>query len=417
MRVIVLGAGVIGITSAWYLSRRGFDVTVVERAEGPALETSFANGGQISVSHAEPWANPGAPWKVLKWLLREDAPLLFRLRSDPVQWRWCLQFLRECTPARTAANIRNIFNLSLYSRQALQQLRAETGIAYRHLETGILHFYTDAREYAAELPQAELLRQLGVDRQPVTPDEIVAIEPALAGMADQLVGGTYTASDESGDAHIFTQQLTYRCAAAGVTLHYDTSVLGIERHGDQVTGIRVRSPQGEQRLQADAYVVALGSYTPQLLAPLGMRVPIYPAKGYSATFPVLDSSRAPQVSVTDDARKMVFTRLGNELRVAGTAELTGYNLDLNTIRCEALTQRTAELFPGAVALERVRYWTGLRPATPSNVPIIGRSPLRNLYINSGHGTLGWTMACGSGLALADLVSGQPPEVAFAFIGR
>jgi D-amino-acid dehydrogenase len=417
MNILILGAGVIGTTSAWYLAKSGHDVTVIDRQPGAGLETSFANGGQISVSHAEPWANPSAPIKIMQWLAREDAPLLFRLRADPAQWMWGLRFLRECMPARARHNIAQIVNLGLYSRASLRELRRETGIEYDHLEHGILHFYTSQRELDAALEPTRLMRELGCDRQIKTPDECVAIEPALAGVRDRLVGATYTPSDESGDAHRFTQGVAALAAQAGVNFRYGTTVLGLEREGDALSCVRLIDAAGRvSSLRADAFVVALGSYSAPLLRSIGIRVPIYPAKGYSVTMDIADASRTPTVSLTDDEYKLVYSRLGDRLRIAGTAELNGYDMSINEARCQAIVKRTIELFPGAGRRDSALFWTGLRPATPSNVPLIGRSRYPNLYLNTGHGTLGWTHACGSARALADLVSGRRPEVDFGFLG-
>ena len=421
MKVIVLGAGIVGTATAWFLNKAGHEVTVLERQPGAARETSFANGGQISVSHAEPWANPSAPLKILQWLGREDAPLLFRLRPEWLQWKWGLHFLRECTSARTAANIRQIVAIAEYSRQTLQAVRAETGIEYDALTRGILHFYTDPGEFEASLPAARLMRELGCPRESVGPDDVVKIEPALAGMREKIVGGDYTATDESGDVHKFTTGLAARAAAAGVDFRYNTTVtrLLVEGAGAaaRIAAAEIIDGDGRHRtLRADAFVVALGCFSQPLLKPLGIDLLIYPGKGYSATYRITDPSAAPTVSLTDDGHKLVFSRLGDSLRVAGTCELNGYSRALNSARCEALTRRTRELFPQACDYGNPIYWTGLRPLTPSNVPYIGRTRYPNLYLNTGHGTLGWTMGCGSGKAIADIVSGRQPEVDFAFTG-
>jgi len=414
MRVLVLGGGVIGMTAAWYLAEDGHDVTLVDRERGPGLETSFANGGQISASYAEPWSNPAAPWKILKWLGRADAPLLFRPRADWRQWRWGMQFLLECLPSRTQHNTIQCLNLALYSRDCLKALREKTGIEYDHLERGILQFYTDPEEFEHGVAAAALMREFGCDRVVRTPDECVAIEPALAAARSRLAGGIFTASDESGDAYLFTVRLAALAAARGVRFRWSTTVAALTAEGDRIAGVQVTDANGAKEvLEADAIVVALGSYSPFLLKPVGVRCLVYPAKGYSMTIDVGAHAGAPVVSLTDLAWKVVLTRLGNRLRVAGTAELSGYDTTLNALRCEALKRRTFELFPDAGDPASAVFWTGLRPATPSNVPLIGPTRYRNLWLDTGHGTLGWTMACGSARALADAIGGRKPQLDFA----
>lgn len=415
MRVLVLGAGVIGVTAAWYLAADGHEVTVVDRQAGPALETSFANGGQISASHAEPWANPGAPRKILQWLGREDAPLLFRLRADPHQWRFALAFLRECLPWRTRRNTIQCLNLALYSRDCLKALRDATGIEYDQQQRGILEFYTDVREFDDSAKAAARMREQGVDRDVKTVDQCIAIEPALASARERLEGGIYTSTDESGDAHRFTEELARLAAARGVTFGWQVSVEALAAEGDAIVGARCVSAEGGvENMTADAYVVALASFSPFVLRPLSVSCPVYPAKGYSATLTIGSHRGAPTVSLTDIAAKIVIARLGDRLRIAGTAELSGYGIDLNAVRCAALVKRTFELFPDAGERDSAQFWAGLRPATPSNVPLVGRTRYRNLFLDTGHGTLGWTMACGSGRALADIMSGRSPQVDFAF---
>ncbi|GHU28593.1 D-amino acid dehydrogenase small subunit [Betaproteobacteria bacterium] len=411
MKVLILGAGVVGVCSAWYLSRAGHQVTVVDRQPNAGLETSFANGGQISVSHAEPWSNPHAPLRALSWMGREDAPLLFRLRLDAALFDWSWRFLRECTPGRTRDNIRDIVRLALYSRDALGRLREETGIRYDHLERGILHVYTDQKEFEAAIEAARIMREFGCERYPVDVAKCVEIEPALSATRSILVGGDFTAADESGDARVFTQNLAGLCRDRGaVDFRFGVTVERLLAAGGRIDGVTVRSEAGRETLRADAYVAALGSYTPLLLRPLGIRLPVYPAKGYSATIPLSADSDAPTVAMTDDGHKIVFSRLGQRLRVAGTAEFNGYNTELNEVRCQALTTRTHELFPELRPAGEAEFWCGLRPTTPSNVPFIGQSRLPNLYLNTGHGTLGWTMGCGSGRVLADIISGKTPEI-------
>jgi D-amino-acid dehydrogenase len=410
VRVVVLGAGVVGVAAAWFLREAGHEVLVLERQPAAGMETSFANGGQISVSHAEPWANPGAIRKILKWLGRADAPLLFRLRADPQQWLWGLRFLLECLPGRSRRNIVQLVRLGLYSRSALRILRRQTGIRYDHLERGILHLYTEARDFEAATRTAELMRGLGVDRVPKSVDECVAIEPALAAARRRIAGGTYAASDESGDAHAFTKALAALCEKREVQFEYGSAIEGIEATGDRVEGVRIAGGH----VRGDAYVIALGSYSPLLLRPIGVRLPIYPAKGYSVTLPVKDPAAAWSVSLSDEAHKLVFSRLGDRLRIAGTAELTGYDTSINEVRCRAILRRTMELFPQAGDAAKADFWAGLRPATPSNIPLIGRTRYTNLFLDTGHGTLGWTHACGSGRAIADILSGRTPEVDFTF---
>ena len=413
MKIVILGAGVIGVASAWYLTLAGHRVTVIDRQATAALETSFANGGQISVSHAEPWANPHAPLRALAWMPREDAPLLFRLRRDAALFDWSWRFLRECTPQRTRQNIRQILALAIYSRQCLRALRAETGLHYDHLERGILHIYTDRREFASAIKAAAVMREFGCERRTVSVDECLAIEPALIPARSLLVGGDFNREDESGDAHLFTQGLARLCERHGVEFHYGVNIDQLRLANGKIAAVVA----GDVEFRGDVYVAALGSHTPLMLRPLGLHLPIYPAKGYSATIALTDDSIAPQVSLTDDGHKLVFSRLGQRLRIAGTAEFNGYNTELNSVRCQALLKRATQLFPELRPAAPPAFWCGLRPATPSNVPLIGRTAIDNLYLNTGHGTLGWTMACGSGAALADLVSGRRPEPAFNFLNH
>ncbi|HYD81248.1 MAG TPA: D-amino acid dehydrogenase [Paucimonas sp.] len=420
MKVVVLGAGIVGTASAWFLNKAGHDVTVVERQPGVALETSFANGCQISVSHAEPWANPAAPLQLLKWLGREDAPLLYRFRAEWLQWRWGLRFLGECLPARTAANMRRIYALADYSRRVLQTMRAETGLEYDREARGILHFYTDAREFEHAAKAASLMRDFGCPRATVDADEVVRIEPALAHLRSRIVGGDYTPTDESGDVYKFTHGLAARASQAGVAFRFNCTATRFAATGTgdaaRISGLEIIDAEGRHRmLDANAFVVAAGSFSTPLLKPLGIDLLIYPGKGYSATFTVTDAAAAPRVSLTDDGHKLVISRLGDRLRVAGTCEFSGYTRELNPARCAMIARRTQELFPGACNYAEPQYWTGLRPLTPSNVPYVGKTRFSNLYLNTGHGTLGWTMGCGSGQAIADIIAGRRPEVDFPFL--
>ncbi len=403
MRVAVLGAGVIGVTSAWYLARARHEVTLVDRQPQAGMETSFANGGQVSAGHAQPWARPSVLPKVLKWLGREDAPLLFRPRADVAQWRWALGFARECMPGRFEHNSRQLAGLASYSQSCLKELRTETGIQYDQLGKGILQFCTEQADFDA----------LAAHGGTKTAAECLAIEPTLRDSTVPVVGGVYTPGDESGDAHEFTVQLARMAQARGVRFLRDTVVEGLEVAGGRVVAARA----GGRRLEAEAFVVSLGSYSPLLLAPLGISIPVYPLKGYSITIALSPESAAaaPTVSLSDEGHKLVMSRLGDRLRCAGTAELNGYDTSINKVRCAAILNRIEKLFPALAGSSDVKFWAGLRPATPSNVPLIGRTRYENLYLNTGHGTLGWTLAAGSGRALADLVSGHRPQADFRFL--
>lgn len=410
----MLGAGVVGTSSAWFLREAGHEVTVIDRRAGVAREASLANGGQVSASHAEPWANPQAPATILRSLGRADAPLLVRLQPELQQWLWGLAFLVECLPSRTAANIRAILRLALLSRSTVKAMRRELGLEYDCVERGILHLYTDRAKFEATRQAATLMTELGCERRTISGAEAVALEPALAPLAARIAGADYCAEDESGDAFEFTRALSARAIERGVQFVFDTTVLRILSGGGRVDGAEVAGPDGwPRRIDADAIVVCLGVHTPQVLAPLGMRPQIYPGKGYSATFDVTSPARAPTVSLTDDEYKLVFSRFGARLRVAGTAEIGGWSTALNTERCQALTRRVQELFPDACDYSGPRYWAGLRPVTPSNVPYIGSTRLAGLYLNAGHGTLGWTLGPGCGRLIADLVSGRTPAVPLA----
>ncbi|HEX5611126.1 MAG TPA: D-amino acid dehydrogenase, partial [Burkholderiales bacterium] len=349
--------------------------------------------------------------KILKWLGREDAPLLFRLRADPQQWAWGLRFLAECFPGRNRANAAQLLRLGMYSRTALRDLRRATGITYDEQTRGILHFYLSEAELAASARMSEYMRKLGSDRALKNAAQCVAIEPALGALGERLAGGTYSQEDESGDAHKFTLALAERCAAKGVRFENHVTIERIVAEGDRISQV---DTQGVAPLRADAYVLCLGSYSPHFARPLGIPLAIYPAKGYSVTMPVKNAASAWTVSLTDEAYKLVFSRFGERLRIAGTAELTGYDTSIREARCRAIVNRTLELFPDSGDATQAQFWAGLRPATPSNVPYIGRTRYRNLYLNTGHGTLGWTHACGSGRALAEIVSGRNPEVNFTF---
>jgi D-amino-acid dehydrogenase len=428
MQVTVLGAGIIGVSTAWHLLQRGHEVTLVDRQPDAALETSFANAAQISVSYCEPWANKDAPLKTLKWMFSDESPLLFRPQLDWAQWRWGLQFLAQCNDAAFVRNVAQLVALGAYSHAALKDVVADTGIEYHRLERGIAHYYTDQKSFDGAAEAAAVMQRFGVQRSVVSRAELLAIEPALQAFGERIVGGTYTKSDESGDARVFTQKLAALCAQRGAQLLWGHDVEQLESDGSEVRQVRVRDrATGVARaLKADAFVVACGSYTTPLLKSVGLHVPIYPGKGYSATLPLLQPERAPSVSMIDDQMKCAISRLGNQLRVAGTIELGGFDLSLDTPlarkRCEMLVRRIEQVFPG-VADTRTpaqggnpQFWCGLRPATPTNIPLIGRTRLRRLWINAGHGTLGWTHGAGSGKALAELIHGEQPAMTFGFQG-
>ena len=416
MKIAVLGAGVVGVTTAWYLAAAGHDVVVLDRATGPALETSFANGGQVSVSQTEPWANPGAPGQVLRWLGREDAPLLFRLRADPALFAWGMRFLLECLPGRTRRNTLDALALGLYSRDALRALRAELALDYDQQTRGILQLYEHEATLAEAAQRARELTARGCRVDVLTREQCLAAEPALVHAQVTIAGGTYAPEDESGDACKFTAALAHHCRERGVEFRFGSEVAALRCEADVLRSVVVKERSGRtDELTADACVVSLGSHSTPLLRSAGIAIPVYPVKGYSVTIPIEDPAAAPTASITDEAHKIVISRLGERLRAAGTAEMAGYDTSLNRVRCEAIRNRARLWFPRASSYDRVEYWTGLRPATPGNVPLIGRTRIANLFVNTGHGTLGWTLACGSGKALAEIVAGRRPGLAFPFL--
>ena len=440
MKVVVLGAGIIGISTAWHLAERGHSVTVVDRQPGAALETSFANAAQISVSYCEPWANRDAPLKALKWMFSSQAPLLFRPQFDLQQWLWSLKFLAQCNDTAFERNVQQLVALGAYSHLALKDVVAATDIDYHRLERGIAHYFTDPKAFASAGAAAALMRKYGVNRHVVTTAELLKIEPALNTFASQIVGGTYTPSDESGDARVFTQALSERCAQKGVEFMYGHDVLRLNKMGSAINSIAVcasntlargtndaqNTAKNEILITADAFVVACGSFSAPLLRGVGVSLPIYPGKGYSATFKLLKPDAAPFVSMIDDQVKCAMSRLGDYLRVAGTIEVGGYDLSLDTplakARCAMLAKRVEQVLPGVcdTRLESEggtpNFWAGLRPATPTNIPYIGQTKVGKLWVNAGHGTLGWTHGAGSGKALAELISGQKPALKFGFSG-
>ena len=406
MRVIVLGSGVIGVTSAYYLARQGHQVTVVDRQPGPALETSHANAGQVSPGYSAPWAAPGIPLKALKWLVTKHAPLVVRPQLDPAMWAWMAQMLRNCTAARYAVNKSRMVRLAHYSRDCLQALRDETGITYDARQQGTLQLFRSHKQLAAAQGDIAVLEQYGVPYELLDVAGCVAAEPGLAGVAHKLVGGLRLPLDETGDCHLFTTRLAERAAGLGVEFRYDTAIEALEGDADGIAGVRTATGV----LEADRYVVALGSYSTALLKPLGLRLPVYPVKGYSITVPITDASAAPESTIMDETHKVAVTRLGDRIRVGGTAELAGYSTALRDARRGTLEHVVTDLFPRGGDVARSSFWCGLRPMTPDGTPIVGATPYANLVLGTGHGTLGWTMAAGTGRVLADQVGGLRPAI-------
>ena len=406
MRVLILGSGVIGTTSAWYLRQAGHEVTVLDRQPGPALETSFANAGQLSFGYTSPWAAPGVPLKAVKWLFQEHAPLAIRPTADIAQYRWLWQMLRNCTAGRYAINKARMVRMSDYSRDCINELRAATGIDYEGRQLGTTQLFRTQQQLDAAAQDIEVLRQYGVPYEVLDRQGIVRVEPALAGTADTLVGALRLPEDQTGDCQLFTHKLAALAAAAGVEFRFDQDVAGLQRDGDRITGVRI----GGRLETADRYVVALGSYSPQLLAPLGMRLPVYPLKGYSLTLPITDPAMAPTSTILDESYKVAVTRFQDRIRVGGMAEVAGFDLSLDPRRRATLEKVVGDLYPHGGDLSRAEFWTGLRPATPDGTPVVGATPYRNLFLNTGHGTLGWTMAAGSGRYLADLMDGRTPQI-------
>jgi len=409
MRVLVLGSGVIGTTTAYYLARAGFEVTVVDRAEGPAMETSFANAGQVSPGYASPWAAPGVPLKALKWLLQRHAPLAIKPTADPRQYLWLAQMLRNCTAARYAVNKERMVRLSEYSRDCLDELRAETGLDYEGRQLGTTQLFRTQQQLDAAAQDIAVLERSGVPYELLDRAGIARVEPALAGVADKLAGALRLPNDQTGDCQLFTTRLAELAVGLGVEFRFGRHIEGLESDGGRIAGVRI-----DGRLEsADHYVLALGSHSPQLLAPLGIRAPIYPLKGYSLTIPIVDPALAPTSTILDETYKVAITRFDQRIRVGGMAELAGFDLSLDPRRRETLELVVGDLYPRGGDLARAEFWTGLRPATPDGTPIVGATRYRNLFLNTGHGTLGWTMACGSGRLLADLLARKRPQISAA----
>ncbi len=412
MKIVVLGAGVVGVTAAYYLQKDGHEVTVVDRQDGAGLETSFANGGQISPSQAYPWAAPEVPFLMLKWLGRNDAPLLYRMRLDPRLWIWSLRFLANCTPGNFMANTVKNLRMSLYSRSLLPEIRLQTGIEYDFLEKGILQIYRNQKELDKAAKFNDALHKLGCDHQVLDADGVRALEPAYDSSPDKIIGGIYTEADESGDAFKFSQELAKYTTGQGVEFRYGEIIKSLNKAGAKITSVTT----DKGTIEADTFIMSMGSYSPLFLRPLGINAPIQPVKGYSITVPTAGHNGAPTVSLTDNDHKLVFSRVGERMRVAGTAEFNGYDTEMNDGRVTSLRDLAQKLFPNAGDYEQTENWTGLRPMTPDGVPIIGSTPYENLFINTGHGTLGWTMCASSGQLTADLVAGRTPSVDISDVG-
>jgi D-amino-acid dehydrogenase len=406
VKVLILGSGVIGVTSAYYLARAGHDVTVVDRQPEPALETSFANAGEVSPGYSSPWAGPGVPVKAVKWLLMKHGPLVIRPKLDPVMWVWLLKMLRNCTSARYAVNKSRMIPIAEYSRDSLRDLRRDIGIQYDDRAQGTLQLFRYQAQLDGTAEDIAVLKQYGVPFEVLSREGCIAVEPALAGVKEKFVGGLRLPQDETGDCHMFTQALAKHAQALGVRFMFNTSIDRIVTEGARVSGVAT----GAGMLQADAYVLALGSWSSRLAAPLGISLPVYPVKGYSITVPIKDASGAPESTVMDESYKVAITRLGDRIRVGGTAEISGYSDKLYDARRATLDHSLTDLFPRGGDLTKATFWSGLRPMTPDGPPVIGPTQYANLHLNTGHGTLGWTMSCGSGRVLADMLSGRKPDI-------
>ena len=406
MRVLVLGSGVIGTSVAYYLARAGHEVQVVDRQPGPALETSYANAGEVSPGYSAPWAGPGVPIKAIKWLLMHHSPLVIKPMLDLAMWRWSLSMLRNCTAARYRVNKGRMVRLAEYSRDCLQALRADIGIEYDERAQGTLQLFRTQKQLDGTAEDINILNEYGVPYQLLDRTGYLEHEPALADVQHKFVGALRLPGDETGDCFKFTNSLAQKAKELGVEFNFGVDIKALERNGNTITGVRT----GNGLLTADRYVLALGSYSTPMLKPLGIHIPVYPVKGFSITVPITDASKAPESTIMDESYKVAVTRLGDRIRVGGTAQLSGYDLHLDESRRDTLNFVVSDLFPKGGDLSRAEFWTGLRPMTPDGTPIIGDTPYDNLLLSTGHGTLGWTMAAGTGRVMADLISGKSPEI-------
>jgi D-amino-acid dehydrogenase len=406
LKVLILGSGVIGVTTAYYLARAGHEVVVIDRQPGPALETSFANAGEVSPGYASPWAGPGVPVKAIKWLLMKHGPLVIRPTSDPVMWLFLAKMLRNCTAARYAMNKSRMIPLAEYSRDCLRSLRAEIGIHYDERSQGTLQLFRKQAQLDHTADDIAVLKQYGVPYELLDRDGCIAAEPALASVKEKIAGGLRLPQDETGDCQMFTAALAEQAAKLGVQFRFNVDITSLIVEGGRISGVAT----SEGVLQADAYVVALGSWSQQLLRAVDISIPVYAVKGYSITVPVREEAAAPVSTVMDESYKVAITRLGNRIRVGGTAEVSGYSNTLHPARRATLDHSLTDLFPRGGDLSDATFWGGLRPMTPDGPPIIGATRYANLHLNTGHGTLGWTMACGSGRVLADMLSGRKADI-------
>ncbi len=409
MKVVVMGAGVIGVTTAYYLARQGAEVTVLDRQPGPGMETSYANAGELSYGMTSPWAAPGIPMKALKWLFMKRRPLFIWPLISPRMWKWSAQMLSNCTEEAYALNKSRMVRVSNYSRDVLPELIAETGIDYDGREQGTLQLFRTEKQLKASKADQAILAEFDSPYEVLDRDGCIAVEPALAEVRDRFVGGLRLTADRTGDCRMFTMALAEKTAALGASFHYGQKIRLIQVKDDRVMGVMTESLG---RVEGDAYVCALGSFGPKLLGPIDIRLPVYPVKGYSVTLPVTDDRFAPQSTIMDETHKVAITRLGDRIRVAGTAEIAGYSDRLGPHATDTVRHVIGDLFPKGGDLAKAEGWTGLRPMTPDGTPVLGPTRYRNLYLNTGHGTLGWTMAAGSGRAVADLVMGKTPEIDF-----
>jgi len=410
MRVVVLGAGVIGVTTAYYLAKQGAEVTVLDRQPGPGMETSFANAGELSYGMTSPWAAPGIPLKALKWLFMKYRPLFIWPRIDPAMWRWCLAMLANCNAASYALNKGRMVRISNYSRDCLTELLGEVELDFDLRERGTLQLFRTEKQVKASLADQAVLAEFDSPFEVLDREGCIAAEPALAAVAEKFVGGLRLTADRTGDCRRFTMALAEKSASLGAAFHYGVTIKRIAVERDRVAAIETTGETG--RVTGDSYVCAMGPYAPGLLKPIGIKLPIYPIKGYSITLPLLDDKAAPQSTIMDETHKVAITRLGDRIRVAGQAEITGYSSKLGKHATDSVRHVVSDLFPKGGDVSRAQGWTGLRPMTPDGTPVLGPTRYGNLFLNTGHGTLGWTMACGSGRAVADLVMGKAPGIDF-----